>query len=575
MTAILPLTQLVDGSAYLHQADVPHISGDCTWNSFGVRDPSVLIDQCGNCIVDENGQITMFFNARNSMLEKGGTCVGMARGTPESIWSVYPTPVFSDGPYAAQGSVVQLTPNDFRMYYSPDTLLGFAVASSMDGITWKKLGDRLILKPGDFGIRRMGLPFVRKVHEDWIMLFEGTDNGQFHIYQALSTDGVDWHPANGGRPIYSPKNSSWDAFGQANPSLYVELDICGRARYFILYNGCSSLHGWDIGILTADSLDGPWRGITDPILRRGSHGTWNAGRLEGARLVALPNYQPYFVYFGLPGKDSYAQGKIAFAPLSLKENSTKRKYAVELSAKAETAFNDKLADRYFAIWDNYPIQKFTTKIESILMDEVITPSSKVLLLGSGGGRELPVLLKNRCEITAIDISPQMLAAGRARYPEAGVCWIEADLHHLPSSLVGFDTAVCLGAVFNYLHNPSAFLLNTYRSLKPGGNLIIAVINAMHPSEKKMRTEFPDGRVRQLYDLPAIKYFLKSAGFRVVSDRGVRFLVDLLPAEWNRNDVNEQTHLGILEKMLHLEERLCELLPSAQGKFILIHAVSAG
>lgn len=318
ITASIPLTQLVDGSAFLQKADAPQIGSDWAWNQFGIRDPSVLMDLDGKSIVDENGRITLFFNARDSEIERGGiTCVGMAHGNPESGWLVHPVPLFSDGAYAAQGSVVQLAPDHFRMYYSPDTLLGFAVASSVDGTAWGKLGDRLILKSGDFGIRRMGLPFVRRVHEDWIMLFEGIDNGRFHIYQALSTDGIDWRPANGGRPIYSPQNGSWDAYGQANPSLYVERDLYGEC-YFILYNGCSVLHGWDIGILTSDSLQGPWRSKAAPILRRGAHAAWDAGRLEGARLVSILGCQPYLAYFGLSGEDSYAQGQIAFASVSLR-----------------------------------------------------------------------------------------------------------------------------------------------------------------------------------------------------------------------------------------------------------------
>lgn len=533
------------------------------------------MDQDGKPIVDSNGHLTLFFNARDSKLDSGGvTCVGIAHGTPESGWSVHPFPVFLDGAYAAQGSVVQLAPDHFRMYYSPDTLFGFSVVSSVDGTAWKKLGDRLILRPGDFGIRRMGLPFVRKVHEEWIMLFEGVDNGRFHIYQAMSMDGVAWHPANGGRPIYSPENGSWDAYGQANPSLYVEKDLYGGERYFILYNGCSVLHGWDIGILTADRLEGPWRGKSEPVLRRGAQAEWDAGRLEGARLVSIPGCQPCLAYFGLPGEDSYAQGQIAFAPISLTEGYSEKYNSIEAIALAEIVFNDKLAERYFTIWDSYPIQKFTTRIESGLMADVIPYASKVLLLGCGGGRELPVLLESDCEITAIDISPQMLAAGRARYPDAAINWIEADLHHLPRELVGFDAAVCLGAVFNYLHDPTTFLANTRRALKLGGSLILAVINANHPSEKRRRTASPDGRVRQLYELPALKSLLSSAGFIVVSDLGVRFFVDLLPAEWNRNGVDGQLHSDTIEKMLEVEERLSDVLPSEQGKFILIHAMAA-
>lgn len=575
-TSSIPLTQLVEGSAFLQRADTPQIGSDWGWNEFGIRDPSLLMDQDGKSIVDESGRVTMFFNARNANRDMGGcTCVGVAHGTPGSGWCVHPMPVFLDGAYAAQGSVLQLAPDHFRMYYSPDTLLGVSLASSVDGTVWKKLSDRLILKPSDFGVRRMGLPFVRKFHQNWIMLFEGIDNGRFHIYQALSKDGIDWHPLNGGRPIYSPENGSWDSYGQANPSLYIEQDLYGVERYFILYNGCSILHGWDVGILTADSLEGPWRGKTEPILLRGAQADWDAGRLEGARLLNIPGCQPCLTYFGLPGEDSYAQGQIAFASISLKGESVDRISTVEGNAHAEKVFNDKLSNRYFDIWDNYPIQKFTTQFESRVMGEVIPRASKVLLLGSGGGRELPVLLESDCEITAIDISPQMLAAGRTRYPDVGVHWIEADLHHLPRELVGFDAAVCLGAVFNYLHDVTTFLANTRRALKPGGSLILAVINANHPSEKKTRTELPDGRVRQLYDLRAIKCLLKSSGFNIVSDQGVRFFVDLFPAKWNCKGVDGQLYSDILEKMLELEGRLSEVLPPEQGKFILIHAIATG
>jgi len=568
------LRRCCDGSAVFEKKATAKLTGDLAWNRFGIRDPSLLLDMDGSAILDQNGRLTLFFNARDCAIEDGGvTSVGIANGNHESGWSIRPMPVFVDGPYAAQGSVLQLAPDHFRMYYSPDTLRGFALASSTDGETWKKFGEQLILETSAFGIRRMGLPFVRRVKNQWVMLFEGIDNGRFHLYMALSPDGVRWKPANDGRPIYVPPPDSWDSFGQANPSLYVEQDGEG-GNYYILYNGCSVLHGWDIGILMADALEGPWQGRVRPSLCRGAQSEWDSGRIEGARLLDMPGSQPEIVYFGLPGEDSYAGGQLAFASIGLTEDaSLQEENSAMENADAERSFNDRLADRYFDIWDNYPIQRFTTEIESRMMADIIPSSSRVLLLGSGGARELPALLESCCRVTAVDISPQMLAIGKARYPDAEVDWIEADLHDLPDDLVGFDAAVCLGAVFNYLRDPSQFLANVHRALKPGGILIVAVINARHPSEVQARTEMPDKRVRQLYDLAMIRNQLAHAGFSLVSNHGVRFFVDLLPRDWNRGLASKNSLSELLEKLLELEKQLTEYLPTEQGKFILIHAVA--
>ena len=569
------LRQCHDGSAILRKTPEIGLRGELAWNKFGIRDPSLLMDQHGNTILDEAGRVRLFFNARNSAIDAGGmTCVGVAQGNHDSGWSIGPMPIFVDGTYAAQGSVLQLTSDHFRMYYSPDTLRGFALASSTDGERWSRFGEKLILGPSMFGIRRMGLPFVRWAMDQWVMLFEGIDNGRFHIYLAVSEDGINWVPGNHRKPIYSPPPGSWDAFGQANPSLYVDLDPMGHPFFYILYNGCSVLHGWDVGILTSDTLEGPWHGVTEPLLKRGAMGEWDAGRVEGARVVNVSGADLSVVYFGLPAEDSYSDGRIAFASIEICEQASLRhgQASVE-NAEAERAFNDKLALRYFDIWDNYPIQRFTTEMESRLMAEVISPSSSVLLAGSGGGRELPVLLRNHCQVTAVDISPKMLAVGKARYPEADVNWIEADLHHLPAHLVDFDAAVCLGAVFNYLRDPPRFLSKAHRALKPGGALIMAVINARHPSEAQARAAMPDGRFRQLYDLATIKELLSSAGFEQISARGIRFFVDHLPGDWNRGFSQDGSQSNLLSEFLALEARLTNCLPTEQGKFILVHCIA--
>ena len=571
------LCQCVDGGVSFAPVATLRLAGEHSWSAFGVRDPSILCTPKGDPVVDDAGRLTIFFNARDREVDDGGmTCVGMARADMASGWSVDPKPALVDGSYAAQGSVLRLAADHFRMYYSPDTLRGFALASSSDGLRWQRFGTGLILTPLPFGVWRMGLPFVRRVGNRWAMVFEGIADGRFHIYLATSSDGIDWQPGTQGRPVYAPEPGQWDSFGQANPSLYVANEGSEHPRYFILYNGCCELHGWDVGVLVSEALEGPWQHAPEPVLRRGRPSAWDAGRVEGARLVERPGCSPEVVYFALPTLNSYAGGCIAWASIGTRSDAnTVIERGEQENAAAERAYNDQLALRYFHVWDSFPIQRFSTEAESRVIDEVVSPCSQVIVLGSGGARELPVLLKKSCRVTAVDISPQMLAVGKQRYPGSKVTWVEADLHRLPSHLVDFDAAVCLGAVFNYLRDPELFLANVRGCLKPEAVLILAVINAEHPSEREERIALPDGRVRQLYRVANLEVLLDAMGFEIVSIRGVRFLVDLLPAEWNSQAAQHPSGFEILNRILVDESRLSDCMPPERAKFILIHAIARG
>lgn len=52
------------------------------------------------------------------MKDGGTTSVGIAQGNFEVGWQIHPNPIFMDGTYAAQGSVLQLAPDQFRIYYA-------------------------------------------------------------------------------------------------------------------------------------------------------------------------------------------------------------------------------------------------------------------------------------------------------------------------------------------------------------------------------------------------------------------------------------------------------------------------
>lgn len=114
------LTHLFSGKTAVDAGTAGKITGQNTWNNYGVRDPSILTTIEGGTNLDDSGNTTLFFNARSRPVSEGGrTCVGMATGSPQTGWAVHPTPVFADGAYAAQGSALRISCNFFHLYYSP------------------------------------------------------------------------------------------------------------------------------------------------------------------------------------------------------------------------------------------------------------------------------------------------------------------------------------------------------------------------------------------------------------------------------------------------------------------------
>lgn len=309
------LYQLFSGKRTLKKQNSHKIQGAADWSQFGIRDPSPLTYPDGANVFNDIGGYTIYFNARNKAIQSNGkTIVGSIDVSPILEPSTAPRKTLENGGYCAQGSALKLASNSYKLFFSPDTQIGFKQANSSNGKSWK-IETEALLCTTQYGLNRMGLPFVRKFSEVWLMLFEGSIHGRFSIYMAISEDGERWYPANDGKTIYIPRASAWDEYAQANPSIYKELQPDGRVIYFILYNGCSEAHGWDIGLLRSYSIFGPWQPMSDPILRREKVNGLARGRIEGARYVFHPDFDPKLIYFSLPSSDSYQGGYITCAEI--------------------------------------------------------------------------------------------------------------------------------------------------------------------------------------------------------------------------------------------------------------------
>jgi ubiquinone/menaquinone biosynthesis C-methylase UbiE len=97
---------------------------------------------------------------------------------------------------------------------------------------------------------------------------------------------------------------------------------------------------------------------------------------------------------------------------------------------------------------------------------------KVLIVGIGTGADLP-LLPAGVDTTGIDLSPEMLAKARLKFPQcpASITLIEGDAQILLVEPDSFD-AVILNLILSVIPDGNACLRSALCALKPGGRAVI-------------------------------------------------------------------------------------------------------
>lgn len=100
-------------------------------------------------------------------------------------------------------------------------------------------------------------------------------------------------------------------------------------------------------------------------------------------------------------------------------------------------------------------------------------AGRVLEVAVGTGRTLPYY-RDVASLTAIDLTPEMLAIARSRAAHAGieVELSEADAEALPFGDARFDTVVCALALCS-IPRPDVAVAEMRRVLVPGGTLLLA------------------------------------------------------------------------------------------------------
>jgi SAM-dependent methyltransferase len=138
--------------------------------------------------------------------------------------------------------------------------------------------------------------------------------------------------------------------------------------------------------------------------------------------------------------------------------------------------DSELKARHRAMWasGDYPdmVETFLLPLGPQLVEAcAIGAGMSVLDVAAGTGNASIPAAKTGAQVTASDLTPELLNAGRARAESEGLTldWVQADAEHLPFADESFDVVISsIGAMFAPHHQDTADEL--VRVCRPGGTI---------------------------------------------------------------------------------------------------------
>jgi SAM-dependent methyltransferase len=145
-------------------------------------------------------------------------------------------------------------------------------------------------------------------------------------------------------------------------------------------------------------------------------------------------------------------------------------------ADPQRASDPELKARHRAMWasGDYPsmVETWLLPLGPRLVEACgIGPGMRVLDVAAGTGNASLPAAQAGADVTASDLTPELLEAGRQRADAAGLtlAWAEADAEHLPFEDASFDVVIsAIGAMFAPHHQQTANELT--RVCRPGGTI---------------------------------------------------------------------------------------------------------
>ena len=159
-------------------------------------------------------------------------------------------------------------------------------------------------------------------------------------------------------------------------------------------------------------------------------------------------------------------------------------------------------------WDALRTAMFGARADLLAVLALMDPSWIIGDLGCGTGSLSAALAPHVAHVHAVDVSPAMLSAARARLtPLSNVTVHDGALETLPLADASLDVAVML-LVLHHVADPLRALREVRRVLRAGGRLLIADMRAHTKQEYQQQM----GHVWLGVDAPTLDRWLSDAGF---------------------------------------------------------------
>lgn len=216
-------------------------------------------------------------------------------------------------------------------------------------------------------------------------------------------------------------------------------------------------------------------------------------------------------------------------------------------------------------WYKTSLGAISDKLEKELVFSFIDvyAGEAALDVGCGTGNYTIELAKRGADVIGVDSSEEMLAWARIKAQKADIeaSFVAADATNLPFPDSSFDTVISNGLLC-FLKEPEKALIEMHRVLKPGGRLVIGVLNRWSPwaFSRRVKGLFKDTIYNQAHFIspPELKGLIRRAGFEV---KDVKTCLFFFP-------VNNRVYLKIAEPFERLDRRL---IPKT-GAFLAVSAV---
>jgi len=137
------------------------------------------------------------------------------------------------------------------------------------------------------------------------------------------------------------------------------------------------------------------------------------------------------------------------------------------------AHESKLYAEFAPLYDKIFGKIFYSRLESVIEELEIPPGAKVLEVGAGTGTSFPAY-PTHCQVTGIDLAPDMLARAQRKIRENGwthLTVIEMNALDLDFPDNSFDYVMAFHVV-TVVPDPVRMIAEAKRVCKPGGKIVI-------------------------------------------------------------------------------------------------------